>query len=214
MGIDLKNKSYYSVNTESPLRGTITHHGVTLKFKWESEGYNSTEVETNLTGAYNLENALAAVAVGLKFHVPVNKIIRSLERYTPRNNRSQIKKTEKNTLILDAYNANITSTRAALLNLSGMEFPNEKKLFILGDMLELGDVSLSAHREMIDYTEELGLVGIFVGEEYYKAGGKSYKCYKNTSDLLAEIESLMIADKIVLIKGSRGIKLEVIEEKL
>jgi UDP-N-acetylmuramoyl-tripeptide--D-alanyl-D-alanine ligase len=214
MGIDLKNKSYYSVNAESPLRGTITHHGVTLKFKWESEGYNSTEVETNLTGAYNLENALAAVAVGLKFHVPANKIIRSLERYTPRNNRSQIKKTEKNTLILDAYNANITSTRAALLNLSGMEFPNEKKLFILGDMLELGDVSLSAHRKMIDYTEELGLVGIFVGEEYYKAGSKSYKCYKNTSDLLAEIESLMIADKIVLIKGSRGIKLEVIEEKL
>jgi UDP-N-acetylmuramoyl-tripeptide--D-alanyl-D-alanine ligase len=171
-------------------------------------------VETNLTGAYNLENALAAVAIGLKFNVPVDKIIRSLESYTPRNNRSQIKKTEKNTLILDAYNANITSTQAALLNLSGMEFSEGKKLFILGDMLELGDVSLSAHRDMMDYTEELGLVGIFVGEEYYKAGSESYKCYKNTSDLLSEIESLMIAGKVVLIKGSRGIKLEVIEDKL
>ncbi len=95
-----------------------------------------------------------------------------------------------------------------------MEFPKEKKFFILGDMLELGDVSLSAHKEMIDYTEELGLVGIFVGEAYYKVGSESYKCYKNASDLLSEIESLMIADKVILIKGSRGIKLEVIEDKL
>ena len=214
MGADLRNISYYSMTTDSSVKGEITDYGVALKFSWKSEGFSSPEIKTNLTGDYNLENALAAVAVGLKFNVPANKIIHSLENYKPSNNRSQIKKTEKNTLILDAYNANITSTKAALVNLSGMDFSAKSKLFILGDMLELGEVSFEAHKEMMSYTEELGLEGIFVGEEYHKAGSESYTCFKSASELLSKIESLRIKDKVILIKGSRGIKLEVVEDKL
>ncbi len=215
MGENLNNISHYSISGKSPLHAEVTNHDITLKFKWTMEGYSSPEIKTNLTGKYNLENALAAIAVGTHFGIPENRINSSIEGYTPRNNRSQIKRTDKNTLILDAYNANITSTKESLLNLSGMSFSKDSKFFILGDMLELGDLSIGAHKEMIAFTKELGLNGVFVGKEYSEAkGGSAVRCYINTQELLNDNDTLNLIDKVILIKGSRGIKLEVLEDKL
>ncbi|MFT4662851.1 MAG: UDP-N-acetylmuramoyl-tripeptide--D-alanyl-D-alanine ligase, partial [Patiriisocius sp.] len=104
-----------------------------LNVSWESKDIL---IKTQLIGKYNTDNILAAVAIGEHFNVSDNMIKEALENYTPTNNRSQIQKTAKNTLIMDAYNANPSSVEVAIENLLTMEA--NKKFFILGDMLELG----------------------------------------------------------------------------
>jgi len=210
------NRSYYSIETEgTEVRGEVTNHSVNLCFKYYTKESVSEEIRTNLTGGYNLENATAAVALAKYFNVPDSKIKEGLEAYSPKNNRSQIKKTEKNTLILDAYNANITSTREALKNLAQIKNTGADTYFILGDMLELGEVSQEEHLKMIRYSEELGLKGIFVGAEYLKAANTlKHNSFKDTSDLIEHIDQMNLLNKTILIKGSRGIKLEVLEPYL
>ncbi len=215
MANELSNLSYYSLEKRTPLMGGITTSDVRLRFKWKTPDFTSEEVITQLTGKYNLENAISAIAVAKHFEVPNDKIKSSLESYRPKNNRSQIKETARNMLILDAYNANITSTKAAVTNLAEIKDSSRGKFFILGDMLELGDDSKYAHEELMKLTSELGLNGVFVGEEYSKADEQAkYKCYSTTSELKENIEKLSLSNKLILIKGSRGIKLEVLEEDL
>ncbi|MFK7756092.1 MAG: UDP-N-acetylmuramoyl-tripeptide--D-alanyl-D-alanine ligase [Flavobacteriales bacterium] len=214
MAKGLKKVSYYSLNTNSEVKGEITKSDVILRFRWTTHEFTSPEICTQLTGEYNLENAMAAVAVGVHFKVPNSKIVEALENYSPSNNRSQIKQTEKNTLILDAYNANITSTRAALKNLDLVETDLEK-FFILGDMLELGETSQKEHEDIMALTRQLDMLGIFVGSEYKKADGANmYAVFDNSAELRDYLDHKTIKGKLILIKGSRGIKLEVLEEKL
>ncbi len=138
-----------------------------------------------------------------------------LENYSPKNNRSQVKKTQRNTLILDAYNANITSTKEAVLNLSKIAVANEDKFFVLGDMLELGDLSKEAHKDLINLTKSKGLSGVFIGKEYMNAAAQmGVRSYVSAADFIQEIGDFQLDGKTILIKGSRGIKLEVLEEHL
>ncbi len=214
MSTGLKNVSFYSINKTSLVQGEVTQSDVFLKFKWKTPAYTSPEVCTQLTGEYNLENAMAAVAVGEYFKVPQNKIVQALEDYKPSNNRSQIKKTNRNTLILDAYNANITSTRAAIKNLDQVESELDK-FFILGDMLELGESSEKEHEDVMKLTRELGMLGIFVGSEYKRADrANMFAVFDTSAELKEYLDHKIIKGKLILIKGSRGIKLEVLEEKL
>ncbi len=166
-----------------------------------------TEYATQLAGAYNLYNIASAIVVGEHFGVSNEQIHMSICGYTPDNNRSQIKRTERNTLIMDAYNANPTSLEFALEALSKQTA--EKKYFVIGDMLELGDMGPSEHLHIIEVAQRLGLNGILVGPIFisiWKVG--DYPVFENNVAAKAYLETLTMRDHVVLIKGSRGIKLE------
>jgi len=166
-----------------------------------------TVYSTQLAGAYNLYNIASAIAVGEHFGVSNEKIHAAICAYTPENNRSQIKRTERNTLIMDAYNANPTSLEFALEALSKQSA--EKKYFVIGDMLELGDMGPAEHRHIVEVAKRLGLNGILVGPIFgsiWKEG--DYPIFENNVAAKTYLETQAISDHVVLIKGSRGIKLE------
>ena len=182
-----------------------------LAFEWEHEG-KSYDVNTHLIGAYNVKNALAAIAVGLRFDVPAEAICEALSGYVPSNNRSQLTETQDNHLIVDAYNANPTSMMAALENFRLMEVPH--KVAILGDMKELGEGSVDEHRKIVSFLEGCGFERIIlVGDEFGKANS-GFEWYKNTDDLKAKISEEKISGKFVLIKGSNSMKLAPLKDIL
>jgi len=171
-------------------------------------------IKTKLIGGYNYENALAAVTIGRFFHIEELAIKEALEAYAPSNNRSQLKKTDKNVLFLDAYNANPSSMNVAITNFANLKVKN--KLVILGDMLELGDDSDKEHLALIDLLQERGLEKVYlVGSIFSKLNTQSnYKTFKIVDDLSAELKQEEIKDYYILIKGSRGIQLEKVIERL
>jgi UDP-N-acetylmuramoyl-tripeptide--D-alanyl-D-alanine ligase len=171
-------------------------------------------VSTNLVGSYNADNVVAAIAVGAQFGVTLEEAVAAIEAYVPSNNRSQMTRTERNTLIVDAYNANPTSMEAALKNFANVEA--EHKVATLGDMLELGAESLAEHVRIAAMAFELGLQRIcFVGEEFAKALDtfKDLPADKVISfSTSAELAEWFIANpcegSVILIKGSRGTRME------
>lgn len=176
---------------------------------------DSTMHQTNLIGAYNFDNIAGALAIGAYFNAPLKESIHAICDYKPTNNRSQVIDTKNNKLILDAYNANPGSMKAAIENFSNMTA--ESKSVILGDMLELGSNSRAEH-------EELGrLVGsknfnaiFFCGKEIRSAAPKCIgSFYFATKKELAEyFETNPLKGSTVLIKASRGIGLETLVENL
>ncbi len=178
----------------------------TLVYAHVHEGVRS-EYATQLAGAYNLYNIASALVVGEHFGVTNVEVHAAICAYTPENNRSQVKRTERNTLIMDAYNANPTSLEFALEALSKQSAA--QKFFVIGDMLELGDMGPAEHRHIIDVAKRLGLKGILVGpifKSVWKDG--DYDVFENNLAAKAHLETLAIRDHVILIKGSRGIKLE------
>jgi UDP-N-acetylmuramoyl-tripeptide--D-alanyl-D-alanine ligase len=166
-----------------------------------------TVYSTQLAGAYNLYNIASAIAVGEHFGVSNEKIHAAICAYTPENNRSQIKRTERNTLIMDAYNANPTSLEFALEALSKQSAA--QKFFVIGDMLELGEMGPAEHRHIIEVAQRLGLKGILVGpifKSVWKEG--DYDVFENNLAAKAFLEAQSMSNHVILIKGSRGIKLE------
>ena len=171
-------------------------------------------VSTNLVGSYNADNVMAAIAVGAQFGVSLDDAVAAVEAYVPSNNRSQMTRTGRNTLIVDAYNANPTSMEAALKNFANVEADN--KIATLGDMLELGEESLAEHVRIASMALELSLHRVcFVGAEFAKA-------LDTFSDLpsdkvisfatSAELAEWFVANpsegSVILIKGSRGTRME------
>lgn len=169
---------------------------------------NGWHCETKLVGTYNLPNALAAVAIGKYFGIPDDFITDAICSYEPANSRSQFKDTGKNQVILDAYNANPTSMRAALINFGHLK-SERPKLAILGDMLELGAVSQAEHKAIIALTQQLGLEAMFVGQEFMRAAtGATVQCHATAADALQALQANAPTGKLILMKGSRGVKLE------
>ena len=182
-----------------------------LAFEWEYEGV-SHEVNTHLIGAYNVKNALAAIAVGCRFGVSAEAICEALNGYIPSNNRSQLTETADNHLIIDAYNANPTSMMAALENFRLMEVAH--KVAILGDMKELGEGSLDEHRKIVAFLGECGFERVvLVGAEFGKAnvGFEHYPDVEAVKTLFAENKPV---GKFVLIKGSNSMKLAQLKDIL
>ena len=182
-----------------------------LAFEWRHEG-ESHDVQTHLIGAYNVKNALAAIAIGCRFGVPAEDICEALNNYIPSNNRSQLTETADNHLIVDAYNANPTSMRAALENFRLMEVPH--KVAVLGDMKELGEGSMEEHRQIVLLLTTLGLEKvILVGEEF----GKVKENFEHYPDVEA-VKRIFAKDKpkgkFILIKGSNSMKLAQLKEIL
>lgn len=167
-------------------------------------------VHSKLSGGYNLYNFASAIAVGQYFGVTMPEQIVAMEAYNPDNNRSQIVKTSKNTLIMDAYNANPTSMEHALRNLFKQK---GKQFFVIGDMRELGDSAEVEHRNIISLVRELGLIGITVGEEFEKVNTlENIRSFKNNDEARPYLEGLSLESNIILIKGSRGIRLEQLKD--
>lgn len=167
-------------------------------------------INTNLVGAYNADNVMAAIAVGKQFGVGLDEAVQAISSYVPSNNRSQMTKTQKNTLIVDAYNANPTSMSAALDNFAKVQA--EKRYAMLGDMLELGAESISEHAQVIAKAQSLDLDGVFfVGNEFRSAASADIPgvSFFSSSDELSQwIQANPIEDAVVLIKGSRGTRME------
>jgi UDP-N-acetylmuramoyl-tripeptide--D-alanyl-D-alanine ligase len=157
---------------------------------------------------YNFYNMLAAVCIGDYFELSSNEIKEGIESYSPENNRSQVKQTDRNTLILDAYNANPTSVQSALDSFSMMNHDN--KFFILGDMLELGDETIPAHLEIIKQTKDLDLKGVFVGKIYAEIAqsDSSIRAFSSKEEAKEFLAIAQPKGNMILLKGSRGIGLE------
>jgi UDP-N-acetylmuramoyl-tripeptide--D-alanyl-D-alanine ligase len=171
-------------------------------------------IKTQITGKYNFENILASVAIGKFFQVSNESISRAIGNYIPENNRSQIVKTNKNEIILDAYNANPTSMSIALENFHEMD--RDKKTLILGDMFELGKYSHDEHQTIINKIKTLGFKRVYlVGGEFQKVThGDNHYTFKNAEELISHIKKHPIVDSSILIKGSRGMALEKVVEYL
>jgi len=171
-------------------------------------------IKTNLAGGYNLENALAAVCIGNYFGVDPLEIKEAIETYKPSNNRSQFVKTEHNLLLMDAYNANPTSMEAALENFEAFDAP--LKGVILGDMFELGEASHNEHQKIADKLATMNFSTIIlVGKEF--AGCQvpsSFLVFEDNTLLINYIKSTKPQGYLFLVKGSRGMKLENVADKL
>lgn len=165
-------------------------------------------IKTKLIGDYNYENVLAAATIGRFFNIVDLDIKKAIESYIPSNNRSQLLKTKDNTLILDLYNANPSSVFAAITNFDGIE--HEGKMLILGDMLELGDYSEREHERVLHLVDEIGFDNaIFVGSEYKKLQEQTkHLVFKCTAELIEYLKKNKPLSKLIIIKGSRGLKLE------
>ena len=172
------------------------------------------DMTSNLTGDYNFSNLNAAVAMGVYFELSSKQIQQGIASYIPNNNRSQWKKTKKNRLLLDAYNANPSSMTAALTAFSSSI--NTGKVVILGDMLELGEYSIAEHQSIVDqlaklHFEEMYLVGPFFQSTKYP---ENFKVFTETSELSIALKKRNLEGKTILLKGSRGIALEQLLDQL
>lgn len=176
----------------------------------DSQGVMRT-VSTNLVGAYNADNVMAALAVGTHFGVSIDEAVEAVEAYVPSNNRSQMTKTGRNTLIVDAYNANPTSMAAALENFSNVSA--ECRIAMLGDMLELGADSAAEHEAVIISALSRGFSKVyFVGKEFSSAASAASSdaaaFFLTSDELAAYLRENQVNGATVLIKGSRGTRME------
>ena len=177
------------------------------------------EVRTNLVGTYNADNVMAAICVGRQFGISLDEAAAAIEAYCPSNNRSQMVRKEKNTLIIDAYNANPSSMDSALNNFANIQA--DCKVVMLGDMLELGSDSVQEHVNIVKKVVAMDLAQIYlVGAEFEAALAETGVAderiqHFSTSDRLVEqLTEKSIENSVVLIKGSRGIRMEKVVEKL
>ncbi|WP_407454458.1 glutamate ligase domain-containing protein, partial [Methanobrevibacter sp.] len=201
-GLDYQNGKVLETDSENPfLRVNI-------------EGRT---ISTNLVGSYNADNVMAALCVGKEFGIGFEEACKAIEAYIPSNNRSQMTRTESNTLIIDAYNANPTSMDAAIRNFSAIKA--EKKAMMLGDMLELGEDSGKEHIEVIRkvLNTDADLICL-VGKEFSEAvkaenDGKIHH-FMTSAELGKWLGNNPLKGFTVLIKGSRGTRMEKIVEKL
>ncbi len=172
-------------------------------------------LKSKLIGSYNFENILAAARVGLYFGVDPLLIQKGIENYQPSNNRSQLIQKGSNRIIMDAYNANPTSMMASLKNFA--EIKNSQKMLILGDMLELGEHAAEEHQKIADFINQEDFDTVYlVGKHFAKVNtGIKPKKFDNIELLFDYLyQQKPVEDTLILIKGSRGIQLEKILDKL
>lgn len=171
-------------------------------------GYNNLIIESHLIGEYNFGNIAAAIAIGHYFKVKDQAIKTAIEHYIPANNRSQIINKGNNRIILDAYNANPTSMKAALLN---FEKQPGNKIAILGDMFELGKDAETEHQNMVDLAISLDIDQlVFVGDNFFMTDLNASKASKFISfdAFKNDFNTALLNKSTLLIKGSRGMALE------
>jgi len=219
----MKTNGKLFVNSDDDLLLSLSKNSERIKYGKDSQlisanpllefNFKNTHISTNLIGSYNFYNLALACSVGDFFGVSIDNCKSAIESYIPSNNRSQVERSEKgNTLILDAYNANPSSMLVAIQSFE--QIKAKKKIAILGDMLELGDDSLQEHQLI---TEELVKRNfhqvLLVGNEF-KQTKNNFLYFENTNQIRTWIQNNPIQNSTVLLKGSRGIRLESLIEFL
>lgn len=221
-GIDIQTEKCitYGRDGNGICQGDVIDCNPMLQLWWQAEGQERTSVQTNLIGAYNIDNVLAAVAVGLHFGITAEAICTALSTYAPSLGRSEYRKTQHNELIIDAYNANLTSMQAALDNFSRIN--HSQKMVILGDMKELGTVSEEAHQQVLEAAIQCGAQTIWlVGEEFGKAAKQKdcpasirLRTFDDVQAVKEAIANQQPTDFLILIKGSNSTRLHQLPETL
>lgn len=205
--IPLQKSIWYGTTGDNSVKGKLLESDPLIALEWYGNGHTY-HTTTNLTGAYNFENILAAICIANYFDVNATQINDGLAGYAPNNNRSQLKKTLTNTVICDFYNANPSSMAAALTNISSLEANN--KVAIIGDMFELGDEAREQHQKIASLAENSKLnTVIFIGKYFYSLKDEFKGLFFNTPKEAEEwIKSNPVKDSLILLKGSRGMALE------
>jgi UDP-N-acetylmuramoyl-tripeptide--D-alanyl-D-alanine ligase len=201
---------YGKLSALNTINGNLADNAPYLALNWKAvtDGKEH-HTNTQLTGEYNLDNVLAAICIGNYFKLSPEQINAGIEGYQPKNNRSQILKTNTNTLICDYYNANPSSMVVAIDNLSKMQAT--QKVMILGDMFEMGDDAAAEHENVLKAAlATAGAKVIFVGKEFFlfKSDYNEATFYETAEDAMAGLQAEPITNSTVLIKGSRGMALE------
>lgn len=193
--------------------GHVVEMSETLNLEWRYNDSQYRTIKTHLTGAYNLENVLAATTVGCFYGVAEADICEAISEYTPTNSRSQIVTTSRNRLVLDAYNANPSSMNASLDNFASL--PGDNKMLILGAMRELGAEQDSQHLAIMDKIQKLGFDSVYLVGDEFKKFASQYPQFTIVTEApeLFDMASA-VSNKYILVKGSRSNKLEVLVEKL
>ena len=187
------------------VEGEVLECAPFLKFRWRPAGGEWQEVQTGLIGAYNMQNMLAAATIGRTFGVEVDSINRALAAYEPKNNRSQLMETDDNKLLVDAYNANPTSMRAAIENFRDMKV--ERRMVILGDMGELGESSWKAHQAIADLLVESGFEHVWLVGPKFKAARHPFRTFDSVEQVKKALEIKKPKGYYILIKGSHSTRL-------
>lgn len=196
----------YGKSENANIKGQIEKSEQFLKLSWQIPTENRIEtIQTQLVGDYNFPNVMCAIAVGVYFGVPFDLIKQSIEAYIPTNNRSQIIKTDNNSIILDAYNANPSSMEAALRNFERQN--TKQKVVILGKMNELGSYSTAEHQRIQNLINECHFERAILIGDHYQANGQDI-ILENTEKLKEWLKKNPLINKNILIKGSRSNKLE------
>jgi len=211
----LKNVTFYgSIDLDNLVSGQLIENSPYLTLQWTNNTTGkSYELKSQLTGAYNLDNILAAICIGVYFKLTPEQINAGISGYQPKNNRSQITQTATNTLICDYYNANPSSMAVAIENLGKIEAKH--KVLVLGDMFEMGEESAAEHEAIIKKAMETPVdERIFIGSEFAsqksEVGSQKSEAifYKTAEDAIEGLKANPIRNATVLIKGSRGMALE------
>ncbi|MFP5079212.1 UDP-N-acetylmuramoyl-tripeptide--D-alanyl-D-alanine ligase [Pedobacter sp. JCM 36344] len=203
----LEKVIYYGANPGNYVSGKLLSSDPLITVQWQSD-QDEHEVSANLTGSYNFENILAAICIGLFFKVSPQQINEGLAGYHPKNNRSQLTKTESNTVICDFYNANPSSMAAALNNLN--QLSASSKVVIIGDMFELGPEAAIQHELIASQALALrASTTIFIGKYFYTMKGKvDGLFFESPKEAKTYLEENSVKNSLVLLKGSRGMALE------
>ena len=201
----------YGVSTSGDYTGILLSANPFVEMVWKNnnrgtEDYN--HITSSIPGRYNFENILASVTVGDYFGVPVNSIKKAIENYRTESLRSHlINSANKNTVLLDAYNANQTSIEATLHDF--LSVVAENKIVILGDMLELGSYSREEHKKIYEFLIRNNINAYLIGTCFKNIAGKGiYLCFNDVDDFIEWLKSNPLRSSYILVKGSRKMKLE------
>ena len=190
------------------VEGRVSEATPFVEMQWRAEDDAPWHtVKTNLIGAYNIANLRAAVTIGLHFGITPEQINHALETYKPTNSRSELREVGSNRLIIDAYNANPSSMKAALTNFSF--FGDKHKMVILGDMRELGAESLEEHRRIVKQLQDMELERIWlVGEEFSKAAEEGMRVFKDVEEVKTALKAEPRQQRNEVISVARSLRIE------
>ena len=207
LGSSLKNVIWYGSKGETPVGTTLRNESFV---EVQINGIENISIKTNLVGAYNLPNILAAVCVGRYFNIPDQKIKSAIENYLPSNSRSQLIQKKSNHIILDAYNANPGSMKAAIENFAAIK--GNKKILLLGDMKELGSDTYNEHMAIISLINQYDWNNVLLVGDIFSGLESTYQSCKNSVQAKDWLKSQNVENAYILIKGSRSMQMEKILE--
>jgi UDP-N-acetylmuramoyl-tripeptide--D-alanyl-D-alanine ligase len=179
------------------------------QISFSCKGYN---YQSSLSGDYNLDNIMAALAIGFHFGLNPSEVAAGIASYAPNNLRSEIIVTTNNKIFLDAYNANPSSMEVSIRNFSAM--PGENKLYVLGDMFEMGAYEAQEHQALAAYCLAHNLENVWLVGKAFSKVESNYRKFETTADVIAHLKENPLQQHFIFLKGSRGMKLETLVEYL